>query len=180
MEYRKCPHCGAQTPAALSRCKTCGHKVTDSVTFDYTKGDYTKSEYIDNNPVPAPVPRTRNGFVGFWLWLSLILNAIMFIALLIFFIVGVGVQTVTPKPIAFVLYVLVMLLLTLPAYIMLLKWRKAGFYILSIITLANIAVWTVVDLDLIGGILFNAIPLLVLYLILQIRSNGVSCWRNLH
>jgi len=174
MEYRKCPHCGAQTPAALSRCKTCGHKVTDSVTFDYNKGDY-----VDNNADPVAVPRTRNGFVGFWLWFCFICNALLSIAFFALFFSDKGLLSAVPEPIWVRAYMFSMSLLQAISFMMLIRWRKAGFYILVVTGIVNIALSAVVGLFL-WGILYNVLPLLILYLILRIRSNGVSCWNNLH
>ena len=124
----------------------------------------------------------RNLFVTFWLWLCIIFNV---------FLIFCFYETVSA--------VIVSAVLSIVGYIMLLKWRKWGFYLVCLVWILQY-ILSISDLDLVYymvhtvhwtftnristtsdlgylGTLLNNFGILLG--ILQIKKNGVSCWSQL-
>ena len=139
-------------------------------------------------------PKTRNGFVSFWLWYILISNSIMGVCYLAgAFLFKVELDILLP------LEHNVYIALTM-AYISLfntffaealLRWKKWGFWGFCassvIVPFVNIfGVWIFFITESIGTVIFWVIILMTgsvysvgLWAILQIRRDGVSCWKHL-
>ena len=65
MKYQKCPSCGNETPAVLTRCRHCGERLPQN--HDITVA------------VESQVKK-RAGFTTFYLWLGAVLNCIIGVA----------------------------------------------------------------------------------------------------
>ena len=127
----------------------------------------------------------RNLFVTFWLWLCIIFNGIM---------ISIDIHDGF-----YYFYESVSAVLTIVGYIMLLKWRKWGFYLVCLVWILQY-ILSISDLDLVYymvhtvhwtftnristtsdlgylGTLLNNFGILLG--ILQIKKNGVSCWSQL-
>ena len=134
----------------------------------------------------------RNLFITFWLWLCIILNVFIIVYLIYFSVTEWRYFYDTPG-------VILSAVLSIVGYIMLLKWRKRGFYlvclawllqyflsisdydlvynmVLSVCWAFTDRISTMSDLGYIGVLLINFGILLG---ILQIKKNGVSCWSQL-
>lgn len=166
MEKVKCSECEHENSRMLSFCSNCGAQLP------LTQSDGLE---MDNE---AFNEKQRNGFVSFWLWCCIVINAIIEVMYLfsLFGNRGVmyGFEPMSDRIINFI-----MTGLLIAAYISLLKWKKSGFYLIVglgilrwIITL-SFGHFKVLDL------FAPFISIAVLYLILQIKKNGKSCWSQL-
>ena len=127
----------------------------------------------------------RHGFVSFWLWLSVIASAVMLIYTLyisytlslVFSSDVFTIHTIWPCVAAFC---------TLGGYLLLLCWKRRGFLVLLTVELCtvinNLFVASQVDpaeitaIFSIQSFIAPMVRMLVLFLILQIKKNGVSYW----
>lgn len=79
-------------------------------------------------------------------------------------------------------------------YALLLKWKKSGFTVISIFAIINVimqficypmieeayaSIGLVVDYSAVITLISAAVSIVVLWAVLQIRKNGVSCWSQL-
>lgn len=163
MEYVKCPSCGNETPAVLTRCKHCGEKLSQ-------------------NQAPR-VPETyqikkRAGFTTFYLWLGLVLNSIIGIAYFATIFTRKGLWT-ADDPMYTRIYGFVSSAIFFLGYLFLMRWNKSGFYIL--IGMAGVSQ----IMNLFAGetisfyTFYPTISAIILCAVLQIRKNGKSCWNQL-
>ena len=137
--------------------------------------------------------RQRSAFVSVWLWLSVVCSAI-FLALLLLGLYRIMtlfgslpteilIDLVTPCFLA---------LCTLVGYIQLLCWKRKGFTMLVSVTLINILlnvlaaneaklelsnIGVAVEVNYLIVVVAPLVSMLILFLILQIRKNGVSYWK---
>ena len=127
----------------------------------------------------------RNLFVTFWLWLCIIFNGIM---------ISIDIHDGF-----YYFYESVSAVLTIVGYIMLLKWRKWGFYLVCLawtlqyffvrfhdycmyypdLTISDFFIRSICNGSVLGYIGFFLINFGILLGILQIKKNGVSCWSQL-
>jgi len=130
------------------------------------------------------VEKERHGFVTFWLWFMIIagiVGAIMnFInadttATNLYFLTG---KLINPA----IIYVLGLLgLFNVGFSIALLNWKKWGFWafcvsaVVALIINISIGLASIMPVMVVGG----AVSLLILWAILQLKKDGVSCWSNL-
>ncbi|MBD5211440.1 MAG: hypothetical protein HDS77_09330 [Bacteroidales bacterium] len=158
--------------------------------------------------------RQRNGFVTFWLWLgivcSVISGIIVSIAMSSYSNLGYyGIQLteagvdyshaasqLEDASIMLVITNILAAICNLIGYIMLLKWKKAGFWLIIVATVvvssmtiyamgliseaySEIGLYldsTITTITQVGG---TFIGWIILWAILQIKKNGISCWRQL-
>lgn len=136
--------------------------------------------------------RQRNAFVSVWLWLSVICSAIYMVILLIGLIRISEFASSLPTEFLISLYSPCFLAAcTLVGYIQLLRWKRRGYGTLLSITLVNIllnVLWAneaKLELGIEGVeaevnyfeiVVIPLISMLILFLILQIKKNGVSYW----
>lgn len=109
----------------------------------------------------------RHPFISFWLWLSVIINGFVILGY-----IGCYAEIgFTWQPIMW----LAGCALILSGYIMLLRWDKAGFYILSLA-----CVFSMVMNILISGFTLSMftpiISVAILYFILHIKKDGIGYW----
>ena len=133
--------------------------------------------------------KQRHGFVSFWIWLNIVIDgffSIFFIATvydrlnLLFSshpsvsdAIGVVVGSCSPALVVICMVV---------SLIMILKWKKLGFTIYLIASIAALA-FSIIALittesypEFWDIIIYSVISLVALYGVLQIKKNGVSCW----
>ena len=151
----KCPSCGAEIAYDSIFCEFCG----------------------------KPVKLQRNGFVTFWLWLILIANVISAIRCAF---VYYDQSAWMPSDIQTILLVSggASLFVAIGA-IVLLNWKKAGFWMIVLASLLSdgLLLWLesnyriAFDSELM--IISSIVGLLILFLVLRIKKNGLSCWSQL-
>lgn len=161
MEYIKCPNCGGETPAILTRCRNCGERIVKTQVYQSPK-----------------ILKDRNGFVTFWLWLGIIVNSLLTIFWFSFLFSSVGLWDATPEPMSSRVITFICSFLLTAGYIMLLLWLKSGFYLLVGVGVVE-SICFILSGMTIKVVLAVLSPLLVLYLILQCSKNGKTCWELL-
>ena len=141
------------------KCKSCGQDFP---------------VYLDACPNCGAVYLSeRNPFISFWLWFCIVINffTIVFELIVIFYSYskpGVWSDVVAASA----------SLLALFGFVMLLKKKKAGFYLCLLVTFVNI-ITTLMSTGF-GFILFiQPIGIVALYFILKIRREGVPYWDRL-
>ena len=76
-------------------------------------------------------------------------------------------------------------LVKISAIVLLLKWKKLGFWMFLSVNVATVILIVLIsELEYIGmtrtlTIICNLFGILILFTVLQIKENGVSCWEQL-
>lgn len=156
--------------------------------------------------------KKRHGFVSFWLVFGIISNGITLftsigtyqkltnLGYLGLELISRGVdispfgEAIQPHVLILQIVSVVSCICMIISYIMLLNWKKSGFWMMAI-TAGVVAITNVVMMEFIKqdyailGLTVNwnpiyqlivtPISILILFAILQLKKYGVSCWRNL-
>lgn len=162
METVKCPSCGGVTPASLPLCQYCGAQLWENCP-DTEEFNEVKS---------------RNGFVTFWLWLGIIVNVLMGLAYLFTCFTSKGMSS-AHEPMWSRIFGVASAAVMVYGYISLLKWRMSGFTIIVCMQIISALIGVFNGSNLLLAILSVLFSLGILYGVLHIRKNGVSCWNNL-
>ena len=156
----KCPNCGKEIASDSIFCEYCGAKVNNNIP----------------NESASTEPLRRNGFVTFWLWFIIVVNAIVTIY-----------NIYQVSQVYYWYYGIYSFLLILPIFFnianicgawALLKWKKFGFWIILAVALINL----ILTLSFSGGyipiypLLGSILGPFILILVLQITKDGRSCW----
>lgn len=166
MDYSKCTECGKETPIAVSRCVHCGAKMPQ----------VSNTETISDNQI-----KERAGFTTFWLWLCMVVSAVMGIASFVGLFTGLGPLT-AHDPMFIRIFGFVLVWIIFYGYWSLLRWKKRGFTTLSVMAGINfviILIGSMVTGTLSFSVFTPIFSILILYVVLQIRKNGKSCWEQL-
>lgn len=144
--------------------------------------------------------KKRNGFITFWLWLGIIANIILapLTITLLYYNFGFYLPYADFSTPLYLLCATVVItaILCISGNVMLLKWKKRGYYLnfaAAVITVimtyvcntmiqeAFQAVEIFVDFtrDNARSIWTSFLPVMILGAILKIKKNGVSCWSQL-
>lgn len=143
---RKCISCGHEVSQYASKCSNCG----------------------------AAVEFKRHAFVTSWLWFCVVINGLCAVGYFALLFSSKGLWTRTPEPIWLRLIWLFGSVVTLYGYIMLLKWKRLGFYLCMGMSILSAVVSLIVSGSFTA--LSAIIGILVLYSILQIKRDGVEYW----
>jgi len=166
-------------------CGKCGSEILNDVRFCPKCGNAveTKTESNVNSIV-----RKRHGFTSFWLIFGMITSAISGVIQFI----GVGMMPDFIRELT-VLSGIVLIAGTI-CYVLLLRWKKIGFWIivgLSIISililpimipkLATItgAITGTTGSNILSGIAYRLITVAIIWGVLHIRKNGKNTWEQL-
>lgn len=126
----------------------------------------------------------RNGFVTFWMWLSIIFCLISLSSCVLELVSDKGIWTRYPDKDIFNYTSILCNVIAVVSYVMLLKWRKLGYFLLLITSILIIVVGTSThkinrsEIELIVTWL-PFISVLVLSLIFFIKKDGNSTWKYL-
>jgi hypothetical protein len=132
------------------------------------------NEYpIDDEPVP--IDRKRHGCVTAWLVFMLIANSIIS---LIYLFTLVRTDQVLKISASSLTALIIVGLLNVAFAIMVLLWKKVGFYGFAITSAVAFIINISLGISLIKCTV-GLIGFLILYGILQIKQDGVSAWENL-
>ncbi len=156
-----CQKCGKENPEVLSSCKYCDTKFANMPKVEERYG----ADYVQ--------PKTRHWFVTLWLILVICMN------LYNVYINAITMQMLEPnlEHLSWVFALQALLHLELAcAAVMIFIWKKIGFKMF-----AGTAILVVILGLLYGeGDIFSPIlGLAVIYGLLQIKKDGVSCWEQL-
>lgn len=184
MEKEMCYNCGEETPNVLSRCVHCGHPIAKTPTENFGRTFPSPPPYPNNATTRGGTPKKqRNGFVSFYLWLSFIGGCVDAAVNLLFLVR----TQLDPRDVTDVMHpdkvfdALIQLLFAIPiiaGFWQLMQWKRLGY---KIITVALI-VWQCICISLYRDTVLVFLPglsLLFLFLVLQIKKNGKSCWSQL-
>ena len=163
---------------------------------------------------PMNYERQRNGFVTFWLWLGIVCSILSGIFVSIAMnsygnLGNYGIQLVMAgidfshassqlenASIMLVITNILAAICNLIGYIMLLKWKKAGFWLIIVESLvvssiiiyamgliseaySEIGLYLDSAVTTITQVVGTCISWIILWAILQIKKNGISCWSQL-
>ncbi len=141
------------------------------------------------NPVPNPVAeqggRRRNGFVTFWLILMIISGVFTTILAIVRTIKIIPYYNYKPALFFVQLFADIAPLLLLTGAILMLAWKKTGFWLytsnaaINLISSIILIIIAGTSPAVIGGLIGSINGPIALWAILQIRKNGVSCWKLL-
>ncbi len=157
MNYVKCPNCGGETPAILSKCRFCGQSISSV------------------KAVEEEAPKARNGFVSFWLWASLVCNILATVGYIALMFSSKGLMSRYPEPFIIRLSWVILSLALVVGFKFLLDWKRNGFFLI-LIAQGLSGIVSLCAFGTIASLVMCFAPVVVLYLILQIKKNGVSCW----
>lgn len=119
----------------------------------------------------------RHGFISFWLWFCTIMNGLMSVVYFLLLFSSKGLWTATPDPMWQRIATIFCSLLVLYGFIMLLGWKKQGFYIVLASQIICLPVTCITaPQTLLMNIVSAIIGLGLLYAILQIKKNDMSYW----
>lgn len=124
------------------------------------------------------IPKQRAGFVSFYLWLALVVNSIIGLAYFATIFTRKGLWSAY-DPMWTRIYGFVSSAILVYGYVLLLRWRRPGFFVLALMAGVNLVMNLSTGGDL-SLITFSPLfGILILYAVLQIRKNGKSCWKEL-
>jgi hypothetical protein len=138
-------------------------------------------------PIPTPNDtntqcKKRHGFITFWLWLMIICGAITGIY---YFAKAetIAFQLVyrTGKGFDMCLIYLIggLALINALFAVALLQWKKWGFWTICISAVIALIINTAIGLNPVMSIVGGMSGILILWVILQIKKDGIKCWNNL-
>ena len=119
--------------------------------------------------------KQRHGCVTFWLWLVLLVNAGGVLQLIVSMCSSAGMD----YPVVAVVLMVLLGTCNVVASLLLMRWRKLGFYLFVASALAELVVGLLLlDLHPVQSVtlLFN---IAIWWAVLQIRSDGRSAWSQM-
>ena len=131
--------------------------------------------YLNACPNCGSAPMSeRHPVVSFWLWFCLVVN---FLSAIFSFVILFATRSIISES-WFDLVTTIGSIVAVVGSAMLLKKKKAGFYLFVLVTIVN-AVALFLSKGTILFLLMDLVRLIVLYFILQIRRGGVAYWKKL-
>lgn len=167
-----CVNCGAKLSQDVKFCAQCGTPVNSTVPPPRPFPDPGYSPY----PPHVTGPRVRHGFTSFWL-----IGGVIFCPLLglsyVLFADFLFYEAGLPYENSIITGIL--LLLQTVCYILLLNWKKLGYWLM--VAFSGLAI--ILNIAMGGSIIFQIIvapiSLFIFWLILNIRKNGKTTWEQL-
>jgi hypothetical protein len=153
-------------------CSKCGTEITDEVQFCPKCGSSVNSTVV--NTVNT-IDRKRHGFTSFWLIFSLIS-----------FVISGSIYLFTPQLMTqyynvssglLMLYGIISMA-GIIGNILLLCWKKIGFWIFIGISVVSLLLNMVIGLNIVQS-LFGLIGIAIMWGVLHIRKNGKTTWEQL-
>lgn len=133
--------------------------------------EQTERPFINGDRPALPIPR-RHGFVTGWLRFMVIMSSIGFLSYLFF--INTLEQTLHTSFIVIIILMVFIVCNGISA-IMLLSWKKTGFYLYVVTTIAFFITYAQIGIKPIVCML-NLCSIAVLYGILHIKKGGRSAW----
>ena len=156
----KCPNCGNNVANNSTFCEYCGTKIEQTPVQNEPVVE-TATEQVINNVTEE---KQRHGFITFWLWFMAIVNPIAAIAN---FASGISIGVVAG----------ILGIVNCVAAILLLFWRKAGFWLF--LAMGSIScVMGIVNESFVQA-LGAVAGVAILFGILQLKKNDQSYWSQL-
>lgn len=129
--------------------------------------------------------KQRHGFVTFWLSLMCVVNSIAALVAVYKLVAGTGMGSMGSQFVSIVAYII-----NIVGSVMLLDWKKIGFWLFGgvcvislVMNIINLQQYQQLGLStgmaILIAILGSVLGFVVLWAILQIKKDGVSCWSQL-
>ena len=124
----------------------------------------------------TPKQPKRHGCITAWLYFCLVVTVLLIGA---FFRLNAFLGEENAMPISVIIVALAQSICCLIGYILLLRWRKIGFYLIAV----SVVIGSVVSCVLLGEgmwtLIKDLISIPILYAVLQITTDGVPYWDSL-
>lgn len=162
------------------RCPYCGWSQKTMANSDKTVAEDNLWPECDEDDVECEPCKERHTIVTLWLYFALVTNAIM--CLIDFFPKIAWGKDFPDSAIWMSVVSGVFGIVNIIAIVMLLNWKRIGFWLLVISSFAGLVLTCVANIVL--SVLTSSFPwgvvgIFVWFGILQIRKNGKSCWEQL-
>lgn len=126
--------------------------------------------------------KRRHGFVTFWLGFMCVVNLIYGLYAAYQLISGIGMGNAGVQVVG-----TIGCLVNFVASIMMLEWKKMGFWIFTTMSIigciSNIILFQQLGYSIvvamIAAVIATGLSLLILWAVLQIKKDGISCWKQL-
>ncbi len=128
-------------------------------------------------PTQSNNKKQMHGCVITWLVLEIISNLYVSILYLVSASHYREWLALFPKPLLTINEI--MLILNIVFYILLLWWKKIGFWGISVLTLVSMVLNISYGFNVAFSIIVGFSSIIILFAILQIKRNGVSAWNNM-
>lgn len=181
MDYVKCKCCNQYTPAHMSRCSHCRNivQITDGsevVSIDApTVGDGGVCGNYAGADSVAPVCRTKQGFVSFWLWTAMLIAGLATLAAFATLFTDKGLWH-GQEPMWMRVWDFVCFGTGFAGYLMLVNWYRAGFWMIAAVNILN-TILIMAIAPSVQSLVFNLLSIGFLFTVLQIPNReGHSCW----
>ena len=194
-EYVICENCGFNIDYDFKFCPQCGNKaITLNSVYSQARGKNTHLEVTFNTEIKkdctAETPeRIRHGFTGFWLIIGIIAMTVSVIFYLFLEEIHHKISYQSPindlinemlKKADYPFYRIagIVDIVGMIGYILLIRWKKIGFWILCGVTITMLIINIILEVsafDLLSGL--SGLP--ILWGILHIRKNGKNTWEQL-
>lgn len=120
--------------------------------------------------------KTRHGFVTFWLWLGIIMNVVLALIMVSVF------TSDNTIPLGSLLLVILTPVMDIVGSVLLLNWKKFGFWlrVISSVYFIVVILFSFKSFsESLDYIIMAVISPIILLAILQIQKDGISCWKQL-
>ena len=165
--------CKAMLDDYVTRCPHCGRlQLKKEIAVQTPKPDAARDE-IDNTEYLCVPLRKRNGFVTFWLWLILVGN--MLAAVTSFFPKRMWGRDFPDQLVIISVISGVLCLVSAFGAQMLLNWKKRGFMVIVVSAACN----ALIALVSTGSFPVGIVGVVLLWMILQLKKDGKSCWEQM-
>ena len=165
--------CKAMLDDYVTRCPHCGRlQRKKEIAAQTPKPDAARDEFDNTEYLCVPL-RKRNGFVTFWLWLILAGN--MFAAVTSFFFERMRGSDFPDQLVIISVISGVLCLVSAFGAQMLLNWKKSGFVVIFVSAACN----ALIALVSTGSFPVGIVGVVLLWMILQLKKNGKSCWEQM-
>ncbi|MDR3258149.1 MAG: zinc ribbon domain-containing protein [Fusobacteriaceae bacterium] len=153
-----CAKCGTEIENNIEFCPKCGVSINDNL------------QTSENNN-----KKKRHGFTTFWLIVTLVSQIFSVATYLYSFRMLANFFNTSSN--FFVLYI-VAAIIGAVGTVLLLTWKKAGFWIFVGISIVNLILNLIIGIS-IGKILIGLIGVPIMWAVLQIRKNEKTTWEQL-
>lgn len=122
------------------------------------------------------IMKTRHGFVTFWLWLGIIMNVVLALIMVSVF------TSDNTIPLGSLLLVILTPVMDIVGSVLLLNWKKFGFWlrVISSVYFIVVILFSFKSFsESLDYIIMAVISPIILLAILQIQKDGISCWKQL-
>lgn len=172
----KCPNCGNEIANDSVYCEYCGTKVetqkTQRINVAQPQAEYKRPNRFEQsgqegqvNSATVGSEKQRHGFVTFWLWFMIVVNAVMTIVMIAN---SYGMTSIVAA---------LLMAVNVVSAALLLNWKRIGFWLFCVTAVGSLIIN--ISMESYQGVFGAILGVAILYGILNIKKDGVSCWSQL-